>query len=528
MREPTLDGLGLTRLGRDGPAPDGATPVAGIAVDSREVRPGFVFVAVSGHRLDGAAFAQYAVRQGAVAVVVTAEGLEAARRDIGDLPVPFFVADNPRAELARLAAAVHLRQPETMVAVTGTNGKTSVAQFTSQLWAALGHRAAAIGTTGVTGDGFAEPLAITTPEPVALHALLARLAGKGCTHAAMEASSHGLAQHRLDGVRLAAAAFTNISRDHLDYHASAADYAAAKMRLFAELLPPGRTAVLNAGDPVSVEARQVCVARGIDVLAVGRGADVALRLTEARYHPDGQEIAFSWRGRGHRAELALIGSFQAENALIAAGLAIATGGEPEAVFAALPGLRGVRGRMQRAATRANGAAVYVDYAHTPAALSTAIEALRPHVPGRLVVVFGAGGDRDPGKRPLMGRAVAEGADAAIVTDDNPRSEDPAAIRAAVLQGAPLAEEIGDRAQAILAGVEALKDSGDCLLVAGKGHEQGQEAGGRMLPFDDVEQARAAVTALDAIEQEYGQGHGPEQGPDHRPQHGKEYGKEYGA
>jgi UDP-N-acetylmuramoyl-L-alanyl-D-glutamate--2,6-diaminopimelate ligase len=275
------------------------------------------------------------------------------------------------------------------------------------------------------------------------------------------------------------------------------------MRLFAELLPPGGTAVLNAGDPVSDEARRVCRRRGIDVLAVGRGADVALRLTDARFDADGQQIAFSWAGRGHRAELALIGSFQAENALIAAGLAIATGGEPEAVFAALPRLRGVRGRMQRAATRANGAAVYVDYAHTPAALSSAIAALRPHVPGRLVVVFGAGGDRDPGKRPLMGAAVAEGADAAIVTDDNPRSEDPAAIRAAVLRGAPHAEEIGDRAEAILAGVEALKDPGDCLLIAGKGHEPGQEVAGKVHPFDDVEQARAAVTALDAVEQEYG-------------------------
>jgi UDP-N-acetylmuramoyl-L-alanyl-D-glutamate--2,6-diaminopimelate ligase len=320
----------------------------------------------------------------------------------------------------------------------------------------------------------------------------------------MEASSHGLAQHRLDGVRLAAAAFTNLSRDHLDYHPSHADYVAAKMRLFAELLPPDGTAVLNAGDPVSVEARQLCLGRGIDVLAVGQGADVALRLTDARFHAEGQEIAFAWRGEAHRADLALIGSFQAENALIAAGLAIATGGDPAAVFAALPRLRGVRGRMQRAATRANGAAVYVDYAHTPAALATAIEALRPHVPGRLVVVFGAGGDRDPGKRPLMGAAVADLADAAIVTDDNPRSEDPAAIRAAIRQGAPLADEIGDRAQAILTGVEALRDPGDCLLIAGKGHEQGQEVGGRVLPFDDVEQARAAVTALDGVRQPHGQ------------------------
>ncbi len=503
MPEPTLESLGLTRLAHEGPEPVARATVAGIAVDSREVRPGFVFVAIPGHVRDGASFAQYAIRQGAAAVLATAQGIETARADIGELPVPFFLTEHPRAELARLAATFYGRQPATMVAVTGTNGKTSVAQFTRQIWAALGFRAAALGTTGVAGEGFDEPLAITTPEPVALHALLARLADKGCTHAAMEASSHGLAQHRLDGVLPKAAAFTNISRDHLDYHPDFASYLAAKMRLFAELLPPGGTAVLNAGDPASVAARQICVDRGIEVLAVGHGADVALRLTETRFHADGQEIAFSWRGATHRADLALIGGFQAENVLVAAGLAIATGAEPEAVFAALPRLEGVRGRMQRAATRANGAPIYVDYAHTPAALSSAIEALRPHVPGRLVVVFGAGGDRDPGKRPLMGAAVAELADAAIVTDDNPRSEEPAAIRAAVRAGAPLAEDIGDRAAAILAGVEALKEPGDCLLIAGKGHEQGQEAAGRVLPFDDVEQARAAVIALDAVDQEYG-------------------------
>ena len=500
----TLDGLGLTRLEHaGGPAPLGDAPVAGIAVDSREVRPGFVFVAIPGHRLDGAGFAQYAVRQGAAAVVVSPAGLEVARRDIGDLPVPFFVAEEPRAELARLAAAFHARQPEVMVAVTGTNGKTSVANFTRQIWAALGCRAASIGTTGVAGDGFEEPLSVTTPEPVELHALLARLAEKGCTHAAMEASSHGLAQHRLDGVRLRAAAFTNITRDHMDYHPTPEDYLAAKMRLFGEVLPPEGTAVLNATDPVAAHAREICRGRGIEVLTVGRGEDASLRLSERRFHGEGQEIGFRWQGAEHRAELRLIGEFQAENVLVAAGLALATGAGPEAVFAALPGLEGVPGRMQRAAVRANGAPVYVDYAHTPDALATAIAALRPHCLGRLIVIFGAGGDRDHGKRPLMGRAVADLADAAIVTDDNPRSEDPGAIRAAVMQGAPQAEEIGDRAQAILAGVEALRSPGDCLLIAGKGHEQGQEVAGTMHPFDDVEQARAAVSVLDGIGQEFG-------------------------
>jgi UDP-N-acetylmuramoyl-L-alanyl-D-glutamate--2,6-diaminopimelate ligase len=319
----------------------------------------------------------------------------------------------------------------------------------------------------------------------------------------MEASSHGLAQHRVDGVRFRAAAFTNITRDHMYYHATPEDYLAAKMRLFGEVLPPDGMAVLNATDPVSTHARQICIGRGIEVLTVGRGADVALRLTERRFHGEGQEIAFQWRGQEHRAGLNLIGEFQAENVLVAAGLALATGGDPQAVFAALPGLKGVRGRMQRAAIRANGATVYVDYAHTPDALLTAIAALRPHCLGRLIVVFGAGGDRDTGKRPLMGRAVADLADAAIVTDDNPRSEDPAKIRAEVMRGCPNAEEIAGRAEAILAGVEALRDPGDVLLIAGKGHEQGQEIAGKVHPFDDVEQARAAVSALDGIGQEYG-------------------------
>lgn len=494
----TLDGLGLTRLAHAGPAPEGATPVAGIAVDSRQVAPGFVFVAVPGLRMDGATFAQYAVRQGAIAVVVTEAGLEVARRDIGALPVPFFLTETPRAELARLAAAFHARQPEVMAAVTGTNGKTSVASFTRQIWTALGHRAASIGTTGVAGEGFAEPLSTTTPEPVALHALLARLAGKGCTHAAMEASSHGLVQHRVDGVWLRAAAFTNLGRDHMDYHPSHADYVAAKMRLFGEVLPEGAAAVLNADDPVGAAARQLCERRGMRVLTVGQKAGADLQLTGTRFHAAGQEIAFRWQNEDHRARLSLIGDFQASNALIAAGLALATDGDPAAVFAALPGLEGVPGRMQRAVRRANGAAIYVDYAHTPDALATAIAALRPHCAGRLVVVFGAGGDRDSGKRPLMGQAVAELADAAIVTDDNPRSEAPGAIRAAVLQGCPEADEIGDRAAAILAGIDALKERGDCLLIAGKGHEQGQEVAGEMRPFDDVAQARAAVAALDGI------------------------------
>ena len=493
----TLGALGLATLDHAGPAPDPATVVTGLAVDSREVEPGFVFVAMPGTKLDGAHFAQYAVRQGAAAVICTPDGLEVARGDIGELPVPFLIHRNPRAELARLAALWHGRQPETVVAVTGTNGKTSVAHFLRQIWEALGHPAAAFGTTGVEGEGFAEPLNMTTPEPLALHALLARLADKGCTHAAMEASSHGLAQHRLDGVRLAAGGLTNITRDHLEYHRDHDDYVGAKMRLFHSVLPFNACVVANADDPVFPLAR--VAAKGRPVISVGRGGGAMMRLTKTVYRTDGQDIAFVWKNEVYKATLSLVGGFQADNVLLAAGLAIAAGDQPQAVFATLSGLTGVRGRMERAARRENGAAVYVDYAHTPDALVTAIAALRPHCSGRLIVVFGAGGDRDPGKRVLMGQAVAEGADLAIVTDDNPRSEDPAAIRAAVKAGAPEADEIGDRAEAILAGVDALRAPGDCLLIAGKGHEQGQEVAGKVIPFDDVEQARAAVAVLDGEE-----------------------------
>ncbi|MCL5777840.1 UDP-N-acetylmuramoyl-L-alanyl-D-glutamate--2,6-diaminopimelate ligase [Limibaculum sp. FT325] len=501
----TLEGLGLLALAVTGPAPDPAAPVAGIAVDSREVREGFVFVAVPGVKRDGATFGQFAVRQGAAAVVATPAGAEVIRDDLGGLPVPVFLTDEPRAWLSRLAAAFHGRQPAVMAAVTGTNGKTSTAHFLREIWAHAGLAAAAIGTTGVEGEGFAEPGSHTTPEPVALHALLARLADKGCTHAVMEASSHGLAQHRLDGVRLTAAALTHITRDHLDYHASFEDYVAAKLRLFGAVLPEGAAAVLNIDDPAFAQARRIAEARGQRVIATGRAAGADLRIGAARFHAGGQTVVFHWAGAEHRVDLRLVGDFQAENVATAAALAMGTGVDAQTVFAALPGLSGVRGRMQLSARRANGASVYVDYAHTPDALASALKALRPHCAGNLVVVFGAGGDRDRGKRPLMGEAAARHADQVIVTDDNPRSEPPAAIRRAVLAGCPQANEIGERAAAILAGVDALRGPGDCLLVAGKGHEQGQEVAGRILPFDDVAQAAASVAALDGAEAALGGG-----------------------
>ncbi|GMG82339.1 UDP-N-acetylmuramoyl-L-alanyl-D-glutamate--2,6-diaminopimelate ligase [Paralimibaculum aggregatum] len=490
----TLAGLGLAGLPRRGP--EAEPRISGLAIDSRAVREGDLFFALPGTVVDGARFAQYAVRQGAAAVVATPTGAEILRADLGGLPVPVVITDSPRAALAHAAAAFWPRQPEVMVAVTGTNGKTSVAAFLRQIWAHAGHRAAAFGTTGVEGAGreLAGAIAHTTPEPLTLHRLLDRLAEAGITHAAMEASSHGLVQHRTDGVRLAAGALTNIQRDHMDYHPTHEDYVAAKLRLFAEVLPEGAAAVVAAAEPHGREVRALAEARGLLFVGVGEGG--ALSVSERSFHGEGQRLTLGWMGERVPVSLDLVGPFQGDNAALAAGLALATGTPPEAVFAALPRLTGVRGRMERVARRANGAQIFVDYAHTPDALATALAALRPHCAGRLIVVAGAGGDRDRGKRPLMGRAMDVGADHAIVTDDNPRSEDPAAIRAEVMAGCPEGEEIGDRTEAILAGVDALKGAGDCLLIAGKGHEQGQEIGGQLLPFDDASQARAAVAALD--------------------------------
>jgi UDP-N-acetylmuramoyl-L-alanyl-D-glutamate--2,6-diaminopimelate ligase len=381
-----------------------------------------------------------------------------------------------------------------MVAVTGTNGKTSVASFVRQIWAGLGRSACNIGTTGVEGS-YTAATAHTTPEPITLHGLLAEMARAGVTHAAMEASSHGLEQRRLDGVVLKAAAFTNFSQDHLDYHEDFDAYFAAKAGLFARVLPDDGIAVINLDDPRGPDMADIAKERGITLLPVGRSAGAELRLNGQRFDATGQELLFTWQDEAQKVRLDLIGGFQAENVLAAAGLVIAAGEAPEAVFRTLPELQTVRGRMQLAATRNNGASVFVDYAHTPEALATALQALRPHVMGRLIVVFGAGGDRDRGKRPLMGQAAAAHADVVFVTDDNPRGEDPAAIRAMVREGCPEATEVGDRAEAILRGVDAL-DPGDALLIAGKGHETGQIVGDDVFPFDDVEQASVAVAALD--------------------------------
>jgi UDP-N-acetylmuramoyl-L-alanyl-D-glutamate--2,6-diaminopimelate ligase len=384
-----------------------------------------------------------------------------------------------------------------MVAVTGTNGKTSVATFTRQIWSALGHEAINIGTTGVEG-AWAAPSSHTTPDAITLHSLLAQAAGAGVTHAAMEASSHGLDQRRMDGVRLVAAGFTNFTQDHLDYHGTMEAYFAAKAELFGRVLPDEGVAVVNVNDPHGAAMVEVARARGQRVLTVGHAEGCDLRIVAQRAAATGQEVRFVWQGvQAHQVTLALIGGFQAENVALAAGLVIASGEEPAAVFGVLHRLTGVRGRMQLAATRMNGAAVFVDYAHTPDAIATALRALRPHVMGRIVIVFGAGGDRDRTKRPLMGAAAREFADVLFVTDDNPRSEDPAAIRAEIMAACPEANEVGDRAEAILRGVDAL-GPGDALLIAGKGHETGQIIKGDVYPFDDVEQASIAVAALDGV------------------------------
>lgn len=489
-RATRLSDLGLTaRAGRD-PA------LSGVTADSRAVRAGMLFAALPGSAVHGASFIGAALEQGAAAVLTDAAGARLAAEALADTDVALVVAEDPRAALACAAALWFGAQPEVMVAVTGTNGKTSVATFTRQIWAALGHEAINIGTTGIEG-AWTAPSGHTTPDPVTLQKLLAAAAQGGVTHAAMEASSHGIDQRRLDGVRLKAAGFTNLTQDHLDYHKTMEAYFEAKAQLFTRLLPEDGVAVVNLDGAKGTEMAELALGRGLRVLTVGKGQGADLQIAATRPDATGQEVRYLWQGRAFQTRLGLIGAFQAENVAVAAGLAIAAGDAPEAVLAVLPRLTGVRGRMQLAATRRNGAAVYVDYAHTPDALETALKALRPHVMGRIVVVFGAGGDRDRTKRPLMGAAAKANADVLYVTDDNPRTEEPASIRAAILAACPEAHEVGDRAEAILRAVDALLP-GDALLIAGKGHESGQVIGTDVYPFDDVEQASVAVAALDGV------------------------------
>ena len=446
-----------------------------------------LFVALAGSRADGRGFIADAVARGAIGV------LAAPGTALPDgVSVPLLLDPEPRRALALLAADLAGAQPERIVAITGTNGKTSTAEFTRQLWAASGRSAASLGTLGLIAPGHVGGVGLTTPDPVSLAASMAGLARDGVTDVAIEASSHGLDQFRLDGLRLCAGAFTNLTRDHLDYHGTLAAYRAAKLRLFRDLLPVGAPALASGNlDRESRAAlREVAVARALKLEFVGLDGD-RIRLLRATPLAHGQRLELRVDGADRTVDLPLVGLFQADNAMLAAGLARATG-VVDAIDL-LPRLSGVRGRMELAANLPNGAAVYVDFAHTPDALVRLLTALRPHAAGRLVVIIGAGGDRDPGKRPLMGAAAAENADRVIVTDDNPRSEAPAAIRAAVLAGCPAGIEIDDRAAAIAAGLNDL-GPGDVLVVAGKGHEQGQQIGGETLPFDDVATVRRLVAA----------------------------------
>jgi UDP-N-acetylmuramoyl-L-alanyl-D-glutamate--2,6-diaminopimelate ligase len=467
------------------PADAGGLEIAGISADSRRIEPGFIFVAISGTKADGARFIADAVAKGAAAVLV------GAHAEVAGVAVPVLRAEEPRRALALMAARFYVTQPATVVAVTGTSGKTSVADFTRQIFAALGHGAASLGTIGVVKHDGSLYGSLTTPDPVSLHKILAELAEEGVTHLAFEASSHGLDQHRLDGVRIKAAAFTNLGRDHLDYHPTMEAYLAAKLRLFTELLQEDGIAVINADTVEGAQVAGAAQAAGHRVVTVGRKGD-GLKLERLVREGFGQRMSVGHEGRVYDVRLPLLGEYQASNALVAAGLAIATGEAAGRVLPALQSLHGVKGRLEIIGEFEGGLAV-VDYAHKPEALAAVLEALRPFATGKLICVIGCGGDRDKGKRPMMGAIAVEKADVVIVTDDNPRTEKPEAIRAEILAGATGAREIGDRAEAIRAGVGML-GKGDVLVVAGKGHETGQIVGDKVLPFSDHEEVRKALGA----------------------------------
>ena len=458
--------------------------ITGVTSDSRRVGEGTLFAALPGAKADGRAFIPQALSQGAAAILASADTPEDA--------APLLVkSGDVRRAYALAARAFYGQQPKTCVAVTGTNGKTSVAAFCRQIWTALGHHAASMGTLGVTaGEEALTGPGLTSPDAGDAARILADLAGRGVTHLALEASSHGLDQRRIDGVNLVAAGFTNLSQDHLDYHADMDSYREAKLRLFDTLLPRGRTAVLNADSDAYNAFAGAGIMAGLGVMAVGeRGRD--LTLVGRKATPEGQRLTIETRDGRHEVLLPLAGAFQVENALVAAGLCVAAGDKADRVIAALEQIKGAAGRLQRVGTTASGGEAYVDYAHTPDGLKTVLEALRPHARGRLVVVFGAGGDRDKGKRVLMGEIAGRLADVAVVTDDNPRSEEPGVIRAEVKRGCPEAREVGDRREAIRWAVGQLQ-AGDVLVVAGKGHEQGQIVGETVYPFDDATEVAEAI------------------------------------
>ncbi len=462
---------------------------SGLASDSREVKPGYLFAALPGTKSDGSAFIAEAVKRGATVVLARPEAAEAAKK----LGVQFIADENPRRRLAMFAAAWFGAQPKYVAAVTGTKGKTSIAVFVREIWTALGTKAASLGTIGVVTPSGEIPLKHTTPDPIEIHRLLKQMKGEGVEHLALEASSHGLDQYRLDGVDIAAVAFTNITRDHMDYHATFEDYLTAKLRLFSEVARADGVAVVNTDAAHADRFVAAAKARGLRLITVGESGET-IRLVARIGHGDAQTIQIEHGGTAYSIELPLAGSFQASNALVAAGLVIGLGEKPSRVFCALSHLKGAPGRLEKVAFAKSGAPIYVDYAHTPDSLEKVLTAIRPHVTGKLHVVFGCGGDRDKGKRPLMGEAAVKHADVVIVTDDNPRSEDPAVIRREALAGAPGAREIGDRALAIHDAIAALGD-GDILVIAGKGHETGQIVGSETRPFSDRDEAIKAALAL---------------------------------
>lgn len=458
------------------PDPD----ITGLTADSREVAPGFLFAAISGGRADGAAFIPEAEERGAAAIL-------ARPGSTSKLPIVFD--DAPRRRLSEMAARFFPRQPDVIAGVTGANGKTSTAHFAAQLWSKLGRKAGSLGTLGARAEGIVIGTGLTTPGPVKLHETLDAMARAGIDRLAMEVSSHALVQSRADAVRFSIAAFTNITQDHLDYHADMDAYFDAKARLFETLLPAGGTAIVNADGEGAERIVGIACARGLKIITTGAAGD-DIKLLKAAPTPSGVDLKVAGFGAEYAVRLPLIGLFQAENALLAAGVVVASGEDPARVMPLLEKLAGAPGRMERVAEIA-GAGVFIDYAHTPDAVATALRAIRPHAVGRVIAIIGAGGDRDRAKRPLMGRAAAENADIVIVADDNPRGEDPAAIRREVLEGCPGAVEIGDRGRAIAQGI-AMLASGDVLLIAGKGHETGQDVGREILPFNDADAAKAAA------------------------------------
>ena len=468
--------------------------ISGLCADSRMIKPGFLFAALRGFNLHGADYCEEAIMRGCSVILTDSEGQSQIKKLSKDPSIKLIVVEDPKQIFAHCAAIWFGAQPKILTAVTGTNGKTSVANFTRQIWEFLGYQASNIGTMGVEG-GISYPLAHTTPDPIKLHQILFELAKQRITHACLEASSHGLDQKRLDGALITSAAFTNLSHDHLDYHKTLDSYFTSKVGLFTRILKSDGKAVLNIDSDWGEKLGKILETHGIEKLTVGTHSSSDLRILGQKFNGDGQELKFSFNNTTYQITSKLIGGFQAYNILLAAGLAISTGGKPADIFQALHAIKTIRGRMQRVADLSNGASVYVDFAHTPAAIEVAIKSIRPHILGKVSIIIGAGGDRDPTKRQFMGAVAQKYADSVYITDDNPRNEDPKRIRSMIKFGAPKALEISDRAEAILVGISSL-EAGDVLLITGKGHETGQIIGDSVLDFDDAEQANIVVSALE--------------------------------